>query len=130
MTNAIRDFPYKDLAFERAHFSNAPSAFFHAWKQAVSLAGLHLFGAGKRADLDRAVSVWDLRPKVDDIDHSIGVMSSGEKVFLAALVSFYNAEDGGRLFERVGIRGLADLGGLDLRRRTIIAALILNYNGW
>jgi hypothetical protein len=57
-------------------------------------------------------------------------MSSGQKAFLAALVSFYNAEVGGRLFERIGIRGLADLGGLDLQRRTVIAALILNYNGW
>ena len=45
-------------------------------------------------------------------------------------MSFYNVEDGGRLLERVGVRGLADFGGLDLKRRTVIAALLLNYTGW
>ncbi len=57
-------------------------------------------------------------------------MSSGEKVFLAAMVSFYNAREGGALFRRVGIHGLADLDGLDLERRKIIGALILHYCGW
>ena len=64
------------------------------------------------------------------IDRAIGVMSSGEKVFLAALVSFYNAEDGGKLLKRIGVQGLADLGGLDLSRRSVLASLLLNYTGW
>jgi hypothetical protein len=46
------------------------------------------------------------------------------------MVSFYNVEEGGALLRRVGVQGLADLGGLDLKRRKIIAALILNYTGW
>ena len=120
----------QEIALETAHFAAAPNVFFSAWKQGVSLAGPHLFGIGKRAELDRAVSVWDLCPKLDEIDHAMGVMSSGEKVFLAALVSFYNAEDGGQLLQRIGVRGLADLGGLDLKRRRVIATLLLNYNGW
>lgn len=74
--------------------------------------------------------MWDLCANVELIDHAIGLMSSGEKRFLATLVSFYNADDGGRLLERVGVRGLADLGGLDLKRRAVIAALLLNYTGW
>lgn len=130
MTNSTRDSLYEDIAHETAHFAAAPTAFFHAWKRGVALAGAHLFGNGTHAELDHAASVWDLRPKVQLIEHAIGVMSSGQKVFIAALVSFYNAEDGGRLFERIGVRGLADLGGLDLKRRAVIAALILNYSGW
>lgn len=125
-----REAVFKEISFEREHFSRAPSAFFQAWKQGVALAGSHLFGIGGRADLEHATEKWDLCPKLEMIDHAIGVMSSGEKVFLAALVGFYNADEGGRLFKRVGVQGLSDLGGLDLKRRTIIAALILNYNGW
>lgn len=130
MNDSNRSSLFDEIAHETAHFATAPAAFFHAWKRGVALAGAHLFGNGTNADLDHAANVWDLRPKVQLIEHAIGVMSSGQKVFIAALVSFYNAEDGGRLFERIGVRGLADLGGLDLKRRAVIAALILNYSGW
>jgi len=130
MNDSNRSSLFDEIAHETTHFAAAPAAFFHAWKRGVALAGTHLFGNGTHAELDHAASVWDLRPKVQLIEHAIGVMSSGQKVFIAALVSFYNAEDGGRLFERIGVRGLADLGGLDLKRRAVIAALVLNYSGW
>ena len=133
MNSTAVSFPQEiaeDVAREATHFSAAPAAFLQAWKRGVALAGTHLFGNGLRADLDQAISKWDLCPKVPLINKAIGVMSSGEKIFLAALVSFYNAEDGGRLFKRIGVQGLADLGGLDLQRRSVIAALILNYSGW
>ena len=120
----------QDIANELAHFSCAKTNFFDAWKRGVALAGTHLFGKGATADLDRAVSIWDLCPKVELIERAIGVMSSGEKAFLAALVSFYNSEVGGKLFKRVGVHGLADFGGLDLARRSILASLLLNYTGW
>lgn len=71
-----------------------------------------------------------MRPNLLLINDTIDVMSSGQKRFLAALVSFYNSQEGGALFRRVGIEGLADLSGLDLTRREVIAALILNYCGW
>jgi hypothetical protein len=122
--------PFEVLAREQAHFSGASNTFLAAWKRGVALAGPHLFGNGPRADLENAETKWDLCPKVPLIERAIGVMSSGEKTFLAALVSVYNAEDGGRLLKRIGFHGLADLGGLDLARRSVIAALILNYTGW
>jgi hypothetical protein len=129
-THPTRATLFEEHALELAHFSAAPAAFFRAWKSGVSLAGVRFFGAGTKIHLDRAVDVWDLCPNLELITDAIGVMSGGEKVFLAALVSFYNAEDGGRLLRRVSVHGLADLGGLDLARRTVIAALILNYTGW
>lgn len=121
---------FEEIALNNQHFSKAPYAFFHAWKRGVELVGPRLFGDGTQVCLDLAVDKWDLRPNVEAISDAIGVMSSGEKVFLAAMVSFYNADDGGTLLKRVGVNGLADLGGLDLERRKVIAALILNYTGW
>jgi hypothetical protein len=115
---------------ECTHAQQAPALFFNAWKQAVQLAGPHLFGDGTATALTTASSKWDLCPDVPLITTAIGVMSSGERVFLAALVSFYNAHDGGKLLKRVGVEGLADLGSLDLKRRQLIAALILSYEGW
>lgn len=121
---------FDEIAANQRHFSKASQAFFNAWKRGVELAGHDLFGNGTRECLDSAVDKWDLRPNVAIIRRAIGAMSSGEKVFLAAMVSFYNANDGGALLKRVGVHGLADLGGLDLERRRIIATLILNYTGW
>ena len=118
-----------DIANELAHFSHATMNFFDAWKRGVTLSGPHLFGTGPAADVDRAVSIWDC-PNMRLIDRAIAVMSSGEKVFLAALVSFYNSEDGGKLLKRIGVQGLADFGGLDLSRRSVLASLLLNYTGW
>lgn len=128
--DALEQAARADVANELEHFSQASHRFFTAWKQGVVLAGPHLFDTGPVADVDQAISVWDLCPRVDLIARAIGAMSSGEKVFLAALVSFYNAEDGGKLFKRIGVQGLADFGGLDLSRRSVLASLLLNYTGW
>lgn len=121
---------FDEIARNDLHFSKAPDAFFHAWKRGVELVGPGLFGNGTQECLNLAVDKWDLCPNVAVIRKTIGAMSSGERVFLAAMVSFYNAKDGSALLKRVGVHGLADLGGLDLERRKIIATLILNYTGW
>ena len=126
----LRDQLFGQIDFESRYFQSAPERFFAAWKRAVALAGVTYFGAGTKTALERATKKWDLTPNLEHISDAFGVLSSGERVFLAALVSFYNSEDGGRLLKRVGVEGLADLGGLDLQRRTLIAALILNYSGW
>lgn len=117
------------IAREQAHFANASSAFFQAWKRGVAIAGPHLFGDGTREGWERAGDKWELRPKTSFIKRAIGPMSPAEKKFLAALVSFYNSHEGGALLKRAGFEGFADLG-LDLERRKVIADLLLNYNGW
>jgi hypothetical protein len=121
---------WDDLLREEQFFLSAPDAFFAAWKRGVSLAGPHLFGSGPKTDLASAQTKWDVCPKVPLIAKAIGPMSPGERLFLAALVSFYNSDDGGRLLQRAGFHGLADLGRLDLSRRSVIAGLLLNYTGW
>jgi len=118
------------LLLEQRHFKRAPQAFFAAWKRGVEIAGAEWFGGGTREGLQRATSKWDLRPRVSRIRDAIGILSSGQRMFLAAMVSIYNAHDGGVMLRDCGFEGLSDFSGLDLERRQVIAELILHYNGW
>ncbi|CAM8846145.1 TetR family transcriptional regulator [Burkholderia pseudomallei] len=121
---------FRTLAEAEARERHATEVFFDAWKHGVELAGVRLFGQGTRDAFDIALTKWELCPNVRLIKAAIGPMSSGEKVFLAAMVSFYDAHDGGALLRRVGVQGLSDLGGLDAQRREVIASLLLHYAGW
>lgn len=118
------------LSREETHFRQASDAFFSAWKEGVSLAGPQFFGDGSRDARVHARNKWDLVPDLARISNALDVMSSGERVFIAALGSFYNAHDSRELLHRAGVEGLADLGNLDLPRRRVIASLMLNYTGW
>ena len=64
------------------------------------------------------------------LNDALGVLSSGQRMFLSAMVSFYNSREGGAMLKRCGFEGLSDFGGLNLERRKVIADLTLNYNGW
>ena len=121
---------FADITREAAHFASAPTAFLHAWKRSVELAGPRFFGKGLRADFCGAATKWDLCPNVALIDAALGPMSPAERIFIASLVSFYDTEDGGKFLRRAEFDGFADLGRLDLQRRVVVAALILNYSGW
>lgn len=121
---------FDQLALEEAHFTRAPSAFFQAWKRGAEIAGAEWFGNGTQAGLERATTKWDLRPNMLLVNDALGVLSSGQRMFLSAMVSFYNAREGAAMLRRCGFEGLSDLGGLDLGRRKVIADLVLNYNGW
>lgn len=115
---------------EEHHFAAAPQAFFEAWKRGAEIAGPEWFGDGTREGLNQAKSKWDLRPNLLRLNDALGVLSGGQRMFLSAMVSFYNAREGAAMLKRCGFEGLSDLGGLDLERRQVIAALVLNYAGW
>ncbi|MCO4240615.1 hypothetical protein KP728_17705 [Xanthomonas arboricola pv. juglandis] len=121
---------FDQIALEDAHFTKAPAAFFQAWKRGAEIAGAEWFGDGTRAGLERATTKWDLRPNMLMVNDALGVLSSGQRMFLSAMVSFYNSREGAAMLKRCGFEGLSDLGGLDLERRKVIADLVLNYNGW
>ena len=121
---------FEQVDIESRHFQGAPVRFLSTWKRAAVLAGIEHFGTGTRSALENATTKWDLTPDVTRISDALCLMNSGERLFIAALVSFYNSQDGGQLLKRAGFKGLADLGRLDLPRRTLIATLILNYTGW
>lgn len=84
---------------------------------------------GTREGLQRATEKWDLRPNMLMLNDALGVRSGGQRMFLSAMVSFYNAREGAAMLKRCGFEGLSDFGGLDLERRKVIADLILHYNG-
>jgi hypothetical protein len=130
MNLPVQQEPIVSFIAEEQHFAIAPHAFFQAWKRGVQIAGPEWFGNGTPEKLQRAICKWDLCPRLDVISDALGVLSSGQRMFLAAMVSFYNAQDGGELLQRCGFEGLSDLGGLDLERRRVIADLVLNYSGW
>lgn len=118
------------LVREEQHFACASDAFFQAWKRGAEIAGAQWFGDGTREGLNRAADIWDLRPGMHELNDALGVMSSGQRMFLAAMVSFYNAGEGTAMLRHCGFEGLADLGCLDLQRRQVISDLVLNYTGW
>ncbi|CCJ47886.1 conserved hypothetical protein [Bordetella parapertussis Bpp5] len=118
------------MALEQAHFDAAPQAFFEAWKRGAQIAGHEWFGDGTREGLQRATTKWDLRPNMLMLNDALGVLSSGQRMFLSAMVSFYNSREGGAMLKRCGFEELSDFGGLDLERRQVIADLTLHYNGW
>ena len=95
--------------------------FLENWIAGVKLAGPSLFGEGSR-------------PRLADVERRILTMSRGEAVFLAAMVCFYNDEDGALLLKKVidqhdfGICTVA--ASLDEVRRAIIADLFATYSGW
>ncbi|MDH5857612.1 hypothetical protein [Lampropedia aestuarii] len=115
---------------EEQHFAAAPQAFFEAWKRGVEIAGPEWFGDGTGEGLQRATSKWDLRPNLLMLNDALGVLSGGQRMFLSAMVSFYNAREGGAMLRRCQFEGLSDFAGLDLPRRKVIADLLLNYSGW
>lgn len=118
------------IAQEQRHLTHAPEAFFNAWKEGVKIAGSQWFGDGTCEGLQRSTSKSELCPNLLMINHALGVLSSGERMFLSTMASFYNAKEGAKMLRRCSFEGLADLGNLDLKRRQVIAALLLNYSGW
>jgi hypothetical protein len=76
---------------EDQRFAAAPQAFFEAWKRGAEIAGPEWFGDGTRDGLNQAKTKWHLRPDMLRLNDALGVLSSGERMFLSAMVSFYNA---------------------------------------
>ena len=130
MNRALPQEVLDQIELEHQHFAAAPQAFFEVWKRGVEIAGPQWFGDGTREGLNQAKSKWDLRPDMLRANDALGVLSSGERMFLSAMVSFYNAREGGAMLKRCHFNGLSDFDGLDLPRRQVIADLLLNYSGW
>lgn len=115
---------------ETHDLDDAGAAFLDAWKDGLQLAGVSFFGcqAGRPAD---AVHWHQLTPKLDVMRRELPNRAQADAAFAAAMASFYNAEEGHKLMTRAGCHsfgGLATL--LDIRRRAILACLLVNFRGW
>ena len=107
-------------------FASAPLSVEQARTESIGFQALAY--VGKRLPLQLLCSAAGHYIGTADADGP--VLSSGQRMFLSAMVSFYNSREGGAMLKRCGFEGLSDLGGLDLERRKVIADLTLHYNGW
>ena len=106
------------------------TSFFDAWLRGVEIAGTNWF---KRDDWGASdvPSKWDYAPDHELIKDSLGVLSTGEAAFLAAMYSFYNSDAGSRMLDGLGLGSPgAVAAALDESRRRVIADLMLSYAGW
>jgi len=105
-------------------------AFFDAWARGVEIAGPRWF---KRDDWGASdvPSKWDYAPDFEAIEDSLGVLSSGEAAFLAAMVSFYSPQGGRELMTKLNLGSPGSVAAvLDEKRRRVIADLTVSYAGW
>jgi hypothetical protein len=110
-------------------------AFLAAWKNAISLAGYSFFGDGTPTGCAVATDKNQLRPRWEIIEPAFPDLTDAEQVFLAHVLTFFNAERSGWPVARF-LLGLpnASLGHasarLDSHRRDALASLLTTYEGW
>ena len=106
------------------------NAFLTAWKRGVVASGTpSLFYSGDM--VDRVNHLHRLAPKTKDIAKKISLYPKSQAAFLAALVSFYNPEEGAKLAKKVGCNGLGDISlNLSMEQRFILADLLIHHAGW
>lgn len=120
-----------------AHAREAPFQFLIAWKRAVSMVGPEFFtvdpGYDAPATVEDATDRWQLIPEWDVVEHGIGRLSTSEKIFLAAICSFYNGDWGKELLDKHG-DGCESIGAvanrLDREQVAVITALMTHHIGW
>ena len=105
-------------------------AFLQAWKYGVTIAGDHLFFHNCR-DVESAARPEQLAPNLDKMRKAIQNKGQNDGILIAFMASFYNAEQGQKLLEKCGCKAFGNCWNiLDARRRGVIAALIVNFDGW
>ncbi len=122
--------PAQDVSQETFAITEAEERFLRAWKDGVELAGEALFGCQARTP--REACHWhQLTPKLDVIRRALPNRSQADAVFIAAMASFYNAEEGQRLLRKAGCEAFGNLANfLDRHQRAILAVLMIEYQGW
>lgn len=113
----------------------APEKFLVTWKKAVKLAGARLFTNHHDYPavdaVDDAINKWQLIPNYKAIQEYMGYASTGERLFIAVLCSFYNGDDGAEFCEELGFRGIGDIAHrLELDQLKIITELMSYHTGW
>lgn len=104
--------------------------FLAAWMRGVALAGASYFFV-EVPYVAEATHRNQLCPNYALVEDAIGRVSAGQGAFLAAMYSFFNAEDGQRLLARAGYPNICDLAAkLEGQHAEIVAELFLNYHGW
>lgn len=110
--------------------THTAATFLVAWKVGISTIGEQFFllPAGGLGAVTRKEHAC---PNIQHIKDSIDTMSTGQAVFLAAMVSFYNPTHGAAMLKNLGITNPCSLAArLDTTGRGVIAELMCSYSGW
>lgn len=100
--------------------------FTKAWQRGMKIAGESYF-----YDRGYVTSYRSAPPNVVGIKKSLETLPAGTAIFLAALVSFYNGETGGKMLRTLQAAGLGDISArLNQDQRQVLADLLLAYTGW
>lgn len=104
--------------------------FLLAWRDGVKIAGDNKFLCMKSAHAD--VTTWhQLAPRLDVMRKAATTCSQSEVAFFAAMASFYNAAEGGKLLKKAGCNTFGDIANiLNHKQRAVIAELLVNFQGW
>ena len=126
---------YNEIAQSIEHQRQAPENFLLFWKEAVKMAGEELFTSEKTHNpavlVGAATSKWQLIPDYPAIHRFMETASTGQALFVAVLVSFYNGEDGDALCRELGFHGVGDIANrLEPRQLDIIMNLMKYHTGW
>jgi len=101
------------------------SKFVDAWRDAVELIGEQYFML--RAPLHECIDKWQMEPKVDLIRSRLSLFSTGEKIFVQAVIQFYND----RALPKHDLPTMTDISAsLDMPRLKIVMRLMRHYGGW
>jgi hypothetical protein len=114
-------------------FRAIEARFLGAWKQAVALAGAQYFDVIHVYFYDFATKKDQLRPNYRAIKGALGSVPVQDGLFLCALYSLYNAEEGRRLSAHYYPGGgSADslLSKLKPEQRQLLQVLLENYTDW
>lgn len=118
-----------DDEYMRERYPLAERPFSRAWRRAIGYK--YHYREFFALDHMQSRSFRGRPPRVALIKKELDGMAASDAVFLAALVSFYNGDTGGRLLRGLGAQGLSDIvASLDQGRREILAELMVNYVGW
>lgn len=103
--------------------------FLEAWKDAVELMGPGLFTC-HAPTVRAATHHHQLAPYLDKIRRAIPNKCRQDAVFLAALVSFFNAIEGDKMLRKAGCTFGDMVMVLNPPQRAALAQLMIHYRGW
>jgi hypothetical protein len=107
--------------------------FLTAWKRAVRIAGANYFDVINTHFYEFATKKDQLRPSYPKIKTALATESIQQGLFLCALYTFYNEDEGRRLTEQFypscGSRETL-MRQLDPERREVLQNLVASYTDW
>lgn len=106
-----------------------PAKFLKAWKQGIKLVGEEFFNI--TSTVDTATHIDELRPNKEMLEQNLYRLSTGQALFLAAMYSFFDSQDGQLFLEQLERPNICDIASrLEKEYLEIILVLMANYHGW